>query len=232
MLALLALLALKQRGADSARSDKRRSITGNGDDEIHAASTMRPLTAVESAACCNQGIVRVPLGMWPRSPKGRHVAVDETWIFLAECSIRKTAGCFCPRLVIGNEDVRFCDKLPKRLPARVRRKIGHNAPFTPIPNMKSGRAAHGVALWVFDLDGLSPLLGKEHARVRGCYALGTFKDAYACECSCHGRFPSYQIPASVSQASLPTASRRWENPSRSIIRISPRTIRWARKGPS
>ena len=68
---------------------------------------MRPLTAVESTECGNQGIVRVPLGMRSRRTKGWHVAVDETWIFLAERIIRKTEGCFCPRLVIGNEDVRF-----------------------------------------------------------------------------------------------------------------------------
>ena len=74
--------------------------------------------------------------------------------------------------------------------------------------MKSGRVAHGVALWVFDLDGLSPLLGKEHARVRGCYALGTFKDAYACECSCHGRFPSCQMPAPAGMAALWSGLRR------------------------
>lgn len=37
--------------------------------------------------------------------------------------------------------------------------------------------------------------------------------------------PGDALSVSAYQASLPTASRRWENPSLSIIRLSPRTIR-------
>ena len=106
MLSLVTLLSFIKSCGNGGAGDKRRPITGNRNNEMDTAISMRPLTAKQSADRRDQRVVWIAVRMRPFAAEGRKVTVDESGIALAQLGVGKAKPLLVARLDINEYDIR------------------------------------------------------------------------------------------------------------------------------
>ena len=203
-LALSAVVALQQGGADGGGAHHRLAIVAKRQDQVDRLVGIGALPEGDAAQRGQQAVVGGQPAPGPGRSIGRHPGVDQPGIGLRERPGVQAEGLELAGVVVEQGDVGARDEGPRLRHPGLGSQVQSEQVLVAVPGQVTGMILHPVALRRLDLDDVGLEVPQQHGGHGPGQPLGEVDDAHAGECG-HFRRPPW---CGARRGARPRGARR------------------------